>query len=145
MNPVSPPSNGMFISIEEAKIKRQRYINQLGNPDDPNPNPNPTLELFRYRMMRVNADLVRQLLQFEKEGKPVTNIRLYPGLNTVDENGVQTDKFTLILCAESADGTLVKAADLSEDLRIALQLTEADDVIEELRPCPPPPCPEDIV
>ena len=146
MNPATTPPNGAFISLSEAAVKRQRYIDALGNPDNPTPNPNPALlGLFQYRMMRVNANLVQQLLKFEKNGQPVTNIRIYPGINLEQENGNETQKLTIILCAESADGSLVTAEDLSEMQRTELQLTVDDDVIDEIRPCPPPGCPDDIV
>ena len=146
MNPAPTPTNGLFISLAEAAPKRQRYIDAFGNPDNPLANPDPTLlQLFQYRMMRVNADLVRQLLQFEKDGKPVANIRIYPGINIIEEEGIKKQKLTLILCAESADGSLITAKVLSETKRNELNLAADDDVIEEIRPCPPPPCTDDIV
>lgn len=146
MNPAPAPANGMFISLAEAAPKRQRYINAFGNPDNPTPNPDPALlQLFQYRMMRVNADLVRQLLQFEKDGQPVAVIRIYPGINIIEEEGIEKQKLTLILCAESADGSLISAQALSETKRTDLNLAADDDVIEELNPCPPPPCTDDIV
>lgn len=119
----STRTGGELIDIVTARRYRKNFTDEYGIPEDP-------AARFQKRMVKVSAPLLKQVLEQKDEQGANLNIdfiQIYPILKD------DRRSFSLLLVAEAGGSPVIRSRIHPEG-----QL----NILEELEPCPQPPCPE---
>lgn len=142
------PQPGRFISMEEARKKRQVFKDEFGSDNSKLP------AILRFKSLLISPDLLTQLAKFKKNNIKTELIQAFPACDydEVDGKKIPTN-YTQVFVAMDADGKPILGSDMDATVLAKINngisntrfiVAAGKDAADEIRICPPDPC-TDIV